>query len=159
MELLFRLWIPGYVFLLLGFGQAQGQTPLTEWTQAYSMGGSHEVDKNALLTTLPKLTKEWRLSFEVNPTDYNFYLHEPLENEWLLMSVYPYEVPIYHINANNEDGIGAADIIYQKKIVRKIPGRAKCHDITLKDVVECWRDHLALSIKKKNITCKIPALR
>ena len=57
MELFFRLWIPGYVVLLLGLGKAQGQTPLTEWTTAYYMEGSHEVDKNALLTTLPKLTK------------------------------------------------------------------------------------------------------
>ena len=64
--ILFRLRIPGYVFLLLGLGQAQGLTPLTEWTAAYSMVGSHEVDKNALLTMLPKLTKEWRLS------DYKF---------------------------------------------------------------------------------------
>ena len=36
------------------------------------MEGSHEVAKNALLTTLPKLTTEWRLSFEVNPTDFNY---------------------------------------------------------------------------------------
>ena len=56
MELFFRLWIPGYVFLLLGFGNAQGQTPLTEWTTAYYMEDSHEVDKDSLLTTLPKLT-------------------------------------------------------------------------------------------------------
>ena len=72
MELLFRLRIPGYVFPLLGLGQAQGLAPLTEWTNAYSMVGSHEVDKNALLTTLPKLTKEWKVSFEVNPTDYKY---------------------------------------------------------------------------------------
>ena len=72
MELFFRLWVPGYVFLLLGFGNALGQTPLTEWTTAYSMEGSHEVAKDALLTTLPKLTKEWKVSFEVNPTDYKY---------------------------------------------------------------------------------------
>ena len=36
------------------------------------MEDSHEVDKDSLLTTLPKLTKEWRLSFEVNPTDYKY---------------------------------------------------------------------------------------
>ena len=72
MELFFRLWIPGYVYLLLCLGKAQGQTPLTEWTTAYSMEGSHEVAKNAILTTLPKLTTEWRVSFEVNPTDYKY---------------------------------------------------------------------------------------
>ena len=72
MELFFRLWAPGYVLLLLGIGNALGQTPLTEWTTAYSMEGSHEVAKNALLTTLPKLTTEWRLSFEVNPTDFKY---------------------------------------------------------------------------------------
>ena len=79
----------------------------------------------------PEKLSDYSFQIVVNNTmDYNFYLHEPLENEWLLMSVYPYEVPIYHINANNEDGIGAADIIYQKKIVQKIPGRAKCSDGT-----------------------------
>ena len=72
MELFFRLWFLGYVFLLLGSGKAQGQNQLTEWTTAYSMEGSHEVAKNALLTTLPKLTTEWRLSFEVNPTDFKY---------------------------------------------------------------------------------------
>ena len=72
MELFFRLWIPGYVYLLLCLGKAQGQTPLTEWTTTYSMEGSHEVAKNAILTTLPKLTTEWRVSFEVNPTDYKY---------------------------------------------------------------------------------------
>ena len=72
MELFYRLWFPGYVFLLLGSGKAQGQNHLTEWTTAYSMEGSHEVAKNALLTTIPQLTKEWRLSFEVNPTDFKY---------------------------------------------------------------------------------------
>ena len=72
MELFFRLWIPGYVYLLFCLGKAQGQTPLTEWTTAYSMEGSHEIAKNAILTTLPKLTTEWRVSFEVNPTDYKY---------------------------------------------------------------------------------------
>ena len=36
------------------------------------MEGSHEVAKNTTLTTLPKLTTEWRVSFEVNPTDYKY---------------------------------------------------------------------------------------
>ena len=72
MELFFRIWIPGYVYLLFCLGKAQGQTPLTEWTTAYSMDRSHEIAKDALLTTLPKLTKEWKVSFEVNPTDYKY---------------------------------------------------------------------------------------
>ena len=58
MELFFRLWVPGYVYLLLclgNLGKAQGQPTLTEWTTAYSMEGSHEVAKNATITTLPKL--------------------------------------------------------------------------------------------------------
>ena len=36
------------------------------------MAGSHEIAKGALLTTLPKLTKEWKVSFEVNPTNYKY---------------------------------------------------------------------------------------
>ena len=38
--------------------------------------------------------------------DYNYYLHEPNENEWLLMSVYPYEVPIKYIGQVHNDDIG-----------------------------------------------------
>ena len=70
MELFFRLWIPGFVFLLLGLAKAEEEFPLTEWTTAYSMAGELEIAKDSLLTTLPKLTKQWRVSFEVNPTDY-----------------------------------------------------------------------------------------
>ena len=36
------------------------------------MDRSHEIAKDVLLTTLPKLTTEWRVSFEVNPTDYKY---------------------------------------------------------------------------------------
>ena len=58
MGLFFRLWFPGYVFLLLGLARAEEQFPLTEWTTAYSMDGEQEIAKNSLLTTLPKLTKQ-----------------------------------------------------------------------------------------------------
>ena len=63
----------------------------------------------------PEKVSDYSFQIVVNDTlDYNYYLHEPQENEYLLMSVYPYEVPIVNINAANNDGIGGADIIYQK---------------------------------------------
>ena len=72
MELLFHLWIPGYVFLLLGLAKAEESFPVTEWTTAYSIAGEQEIMKNSRLITLPQLTKEWKVSFEVNPTDYKY---------------------------------------------------------------------------------------
>ena len=68
MELFFRLWIPGYFFLLLGLANLA----LTEWTTAYSMAGEQEIAKDNRLITLPQLTKEWKVSFEVKPTDYKY---------------------------------------------------------------------------------------
>ena len=57
-----------YIFILFGFGEAQDQ----EWTTAFSLEGEHVIAKNTLLTTLPSMTKEWKVTFEVNPTDYSF---------------------------------------------------------------------------------------
>ena len=113
---------------------------------------------------LQKLTAEKisDYSFQIvinNSMDYNYYLHEPLENEWLLLSVYPYEVNVNHIDANNDDGIGGADIIYQKNIVRKIPGKGGCQDKTLNDTIECWKEKLAHSLEGAHINCMIPLLR
>ena len=63
----------------------------------------------------PEKVSDYSFQIVVNESfDYNYYLHEPFENEYLLMSVYPYAVPIVNINANNNDGIGGADIIYEK---------------------------------------------
>ena len=73
MELFFHLWIPGYVFLLLGSSaKAEEQFPLAEWTTAYSMTGEQEIAKDNRLITLPQLTKQWKVSFEVKPTDYKY---------------------------------------------------------------------------------------
>ena len=73
MELFFHLWIPGYVLLLLGSSaKAEEQFPLAEWTTAYSMTGEQEIAKESRLITLPQLTKQWKVSFEVKPTDYKY---------------------------------------------------------------------------------------
>ena len=57
---------------LSGFGRAQDQDhSMMEWTTAYSLEGEHEIAKNTLLTTLPKMTKEWKVAFDINPTDYS----------------------------------------------------------------------------------------
>ena len=41
------------------------------WSTAYNLKSEHAISKNKLLATIPKLPNEWRLSFEVNPTDYS----------------------------------------------------------------------------------------
>ena len=61
------LFLPGYIFILFCVEEAQG----TDWTMAYSRLRKHVIAKNRLLTTLPKLTKEWRVSFDVNPTSFS----------------------------------------------------------------------------------------
>ena len=45
---------------------------MTKWTTAYSIEGEHQIVRNGLLTTVPKITKEWRVGFEVKPTDFSF---------------------------------------------------------------------------------------
>ena len=94
-----------------------------------------------------------------NTMDYNYYMHETFENEWLLMNVYPYEVKIYQMNSKNNDGIGGASIQNSKEIVMKIEGNDGCDKRTLEQLVDCWKDQLALSLEKASIKCKVPALR
>ena len=52
------------------FGFAKGQDMV--WKTAFSLTGEKELAKDNLLTTLPTLTKEWRVSLEVKPTDYDY---------------------------------------------------------------------------------------
>ena len=71
----FRFSISGFTLIWLSLDSTQGFwgiEPLgkSEWTTGYSMQSSHEIAKNAILTTLPRLTKEWRVSFEVMPSEY-----------------------------------------------------------------------------------------
>ena len=71
----FRFSIFGFTLIWLSLDSTQGFwgiEPLgkSEWTTGYSMQSSHEIAKNAILTTLPRLTKEWRVSFEVMPSEY-----------------------------------------------------------------------------------------
>ena len=72
---LFRLipWLPpGFLFILFGLGQAEEQTPMTEWTTSFSLESEHQIVQDGLLTTLSNMTKEWKVTFEIKPTDYNF---------------------------------------------------------------------------------------
>ena len=65
-------WFPGILLFLSRLGRAQDQDDsMMEWTTAYSLEGEHEIAKNTLLTTLPKMTKEWKVAFDINPTDYS----------------------------------------------------------------------------------------
>ena len=42
------------------------------WTTSFSLPREIALEKNALLTDLPVLAKEWRVSFEIKPTSYNY---------------------------------------------------------------------------------------
>ena len=41
------------------------------WIIAYALFEEHEIAKNKLLTTIPTLKKEWRVSFEFKSTSFN----------------------------------------------------------------------------------------
>ena len=41
-----------------------------DWETAFSLATEHKLKRGSLLTTLPTLTKEWRISFELRPTSY-----------------------------------------------------------------------------------------
>ena len=45
---------------------------LLDWTPSFSLPDEHLLAQGTLLTTLPTLDKEWRLTFEVNPTSYTY---------------------------------------------------------------------------------------
>ena len=108
----------------------------------------------------PEKVSDYSFQIVVNDTiDYNYYLHEPLENEWLFMSVYPYEVPVQFFNVNNDDGAGGGDIIYKKEITKKMPGEGKCESKPMSDFVQCIKDKYTERLRKANIPCKVPALR
>ena len=65
-----------------------------------------------------------------------------------------------YIDASNEDGIGGADIIYQKEITRKIPGKRGClKHHTVETFVHCIRNAMRISLKNVNISCKAPVLQ
>ena len=92
-------------------------------------------------------------------TDYIYYLHEPYEDQHLFMSVYPYEVPLQYLDANNDNGIFAGSIIYRKEMIRKIPGKGGCKEISMKEFVECSRTKLKEDLENyPGIKCIVPAL-
>ena len=45
---------------------------LRDWATSYSLPSEHLLERGSLLKTLPNLTKEWRVSFEFNPMNYNY---------------------------------------------------------------------------------------
>ena len=45
---------------------------LLDWETAFSLPTEHPLKKASLLTTLPTLTKEWKISFELKPTNYQY---------------------------------------------------------------------------------------
>ena len=102
----------------------------------------------------PEKVADYSFQVVVNESlDYIYYLHEPKENEYLFMSVYPYEVPLGYIDANNNDGIGGADIIFRKKIVKNLPGKG-CQDITISEFAACFQKELGVLLQKASLKCK-----
>ena len=45
---------------------------LLDWATSFSLQRKRLLKRNTLLTTLPTLTKEWRVSFDFNPKSYNY---------------------------------------------------------------------------------------
>ena len=54
-----------------------------------------------------------------------------------------FTVPLIYIDASNDDGIGGADIIYQKEIIKKIPEKSGClKNATIQSFVKCRKTSL-----------------
>ena len=81
-----------------------------------------------------------------------------MENEHLLMSVYPYEVSLSHLNANNDNSFGGASIIYQKEILKKIPRDGLCKEQTMTQFLQCIKAKLKVALEKAQPKCKVAAL-
>ena len=65
-------WFPSLLFIPLICAGVEGQAaPLMQWTTAFKLEQEHEIAKGSLLTTLPTMSKEWKVKFEVNPLDYS----------------------------------------------------------------------------------------
>ena len=47
-------------------------TTFPDMTTVFSLPGEHQLKKGSLLTTLPQLSQEWRISFQFNPSNYNY---------------------------------------------------------------------------------------
>ena len=89
----------------------------------------------------------------------NFWWH----SEWPL-AVYNYAylpfllVPLIYIDAKNDDGIGGADIIYQKEIIKKIPEKSGClKNATITSFVSCRSKYLKDFLEYSEVKCKVPA--
>ena len=64
-----------------------------------------------------------------------------------------------YIDASNDDGIGGADIIYQKEIIKKIPEKSGClQNATINSFVECRKKTLKSFLEQGKVKCKVPAL-
>ena len=63
-------WFSMILVILLSFGEAMGQAPHMAWKTVFSLEDEHQIVKDSLLTTIPKLAQEWRLSFEANPSEF-----------------------------------------------------------------------------------------
>ena len=47
--------------------------PLGPWTTAFSLQEEHQIGRNKLLTTIPLLKEEWKVSFEFKATRFCFF--------------------------------------------------------------------------------------
>ena len=65
-------WFASLLFIPLICAGVEGQAaPLMQWTTAFKLEQEHEIAKGSLLTTMPTMSKEWKVKFEVNPLDYS----------------------------------------------------------------------------------------
>ena len=68
METCTKIFFLSSFFFLRGFAEGQDMV----WKTAFSKNAEQEMAKDNLLTTIPSMTKEWKVSLEVSPTDYSF---------------------------------------------------------------------------------------
>ena len=68
-------------------------------------------------------------------------------------------VPLIYIDAANDDGIGGADIIYQKEIIKKIPEKSAClKNGTIQSFVKCRKESLKILLDIASASAKVKCM-
>ena len=68
-------------------------------------------------------------------------------------------VPLIYIDAANDDGIGGADIIYQKEIIKKIPEKSAClKNGTIQSFVKCRKESLKILLDIAFASAKVKCM-
>ena len=65
---------------------------------------------------------------------------------------------MWHLDVDNDDGVGGSSIIVSKEVEFKIPKKGICTEQTMQEYVSCLRLNMKQELEKADIACNAPAL-